>query len=508
MKDNFYNIFNIGDKLNKYYKEYKTCTNKNIVIHNTPTFNKKSKLLQIKNMGTFKNKLDRYTYNLLSHITLSDNVVLSGGVLYNLLFEEEISMNKFVDIDIFVIKNKSNKLPYSFKFESDYIENLLSSLTSKNLKCYCYVKDSVFYIFIDDIPRMLQIVFVDVDDYYDLMNNSDTSHTAMIYDGNNVIASGLLLHGLIKDKSYFCRGNTLFRMHKILSKNLYVHLIDKPIKKMISPVSNHYDKIDRYYDCVLDSEYDYNEILNNKEVKLNLEKEYFVNFENFDTLSRLYNFDKNKIFTFHGKLDKKKVLDYIYGYYNDDYHIDFYFEYKINKDNSDLGLVNLNLNSNLELVNPNYLGTNFYVNELWKLPITLYNRYNSEYSNVCIKNHAIITNFKKTDEEYFNFKNLYNDILQFIDMINNDEKINKGYKFIIEETIYWSPGNISGTFNYFEKYAFGIALEDKMVSKISDVIYKNKGGSMEIQSSVFLLLKFTNNEGLINVGTIDVLISC
>lgn len=419
------NLMDNMETINKYYKYYETKFNRNIIINNCPTFPKKDTLIKISNMSDFKNKLNMYTFNLLDCIPLSKNILLSGGCLYNVIFEN-YDVNKFVDLDIFILKNKKIK-------KTILITQILSNLIKKGYKCYCYVKKPVYYIFIDGLPRMIQLVFTNTTHVTDLIQNFDTSHTKLIYDGNDIIASYDMIKGILRDTSYFSRGNSIFRMHKILSKNLYVHVKNNNIQKLLkndnySNLTN-YNEVIKYENIVDFNEIDYNEILNHETVINDINKSKFTNFSDLQTLAELYKFNIKKIFIFENYINDQKLLEYLEKYHKLDKNLiniklsnyQYNLSFNITEvDRFKLTCININ-NKNTEY---NFKNKQSFPNYKYKIPITI----DVIPNNIKSTNGVI---YLELDNDDPNFKSLVKYQKNIIKIFKNDVNYNKGYNLSI-----------------------------------------------------------------------------
>lgn len=306
----FYNLFDMSPLFNYLYKSnnnIKINNNIGIEIINCPNNDVSKKLKFIQSYSEIKNRLKKFTFNLLKYIPLSENVIYSGGSLYEILFEENLDYNKFIDLDIFV----------HYKF-LDYVSRSVIKKLSKDYECYCYKKGIIHYIFIKNIPRMIQLIGVNKPDYF--IADFDTTHTKSFYDGNSIITRGDCVINLLNNTSVY-NGNKYDRLYKILKYNLNVNVTSE--KNVI--YCNYEDERDEYQSFIemvkLNKLFisknltfnhneiiDYNNLLNI--VKNTIDKTKFTDISNFTELCKLYNFKEDKLVVFN------KFDNFTFGLYN------------------------------------------------------------------------------------------------------------------------------------------------------------------------------------------------
>lgn len=291
----YYKVSTVYEKVNKMQKYIKQPE----FIINCPTILKKETILDYDN---FKNNLKIYTDDLLQYIPLSENVILSGGILYDIATS---NVNKnFMDIDIFATKNIDNSL----------VSTIINNLVKANKVCYAYNKNKIHYIFVQGSNRLIQIIYTDFENVEQITDSFDSSHTMMYYDGSTLYAKGLCLNGLLKYKSYFS-GNKPLRMHKIIMRNLKVCFRKNYYESMFL---KHYS-IDYLNDQSVNM--DYNFILKEETVVNYIEKQQFFNITDIDQVCKLYNLSKELLMVFatcnSSLLDiyfsLKQELEIIYG---------------------------------------------------------------------------------------------------------------------------------------------------------------------------------------------------
>lgn len=305
-------LFNLGKYDNNIYYQVSTIYKKvNImqeiikqpeIIKNCPTILKKEIILDYEN---FKNNLKINTDDLLQYIPLSNNVILSGGTLYDIATSN--INNNFMDLDIFATKNVGNSL----------VSTIINNLVKANKVCYAYNKNKIHYIFVQGSNRLIQIIYTDFENVEQIINSFDSSHTMMYYDGKELYAKGLCINGLLKYKSYYS-GNKPLRMYKIIMRNLKVSI--KALVWESHSFMGHYSMNDHLH-VKHQFNFDYNLIIKEETVTNYIEKQQFFNITDIDKVCKLYNLSKELLMVFvisnSSLLDiyfsLKRELEVIYG---------------------------------------------------------------------------------------------------------------------------------------------------------------------------------------------------
>ena len=119
----------------------------------------------------FDNFLNKNTYGLLDFLPwMNNNFIFSGGLLYDTItnnYREDL-----VDIDIFIYGDTDLK-------KNTILETIdkLSSI----YKIYIGLNRSVISIYIEDVPRILQLICCEHDNPDDILNNFDMSYVKLYY---------------------------------------------------------------------------------------------------------------------------------------------------------------------------------------------------------------------------------------------------------------------------------------------------------------------------------------
>jgi len=161
----------------------------------------------------FEENLSKYSNNLIKYIPFDyNNIIFSGGTLFDILTDNQNNLNKCVDLDFFVLKTE--KL-------IDIVERIVKNLVSDNLKVVICYKEIIIYIFVVDVNKIIQIIPTKYETFEDIIDNFDSSHAKSYYDGKNLYTSHDCVHGLMYGYSHLYESRNI-RLYKILDRNLNV----------------------------------------------------------------------------------------------------------------------------------------------------------------------------------------------------------------------------------------------------------------------------------------------
>lgn len=265
----------------------------------------------------FKNNLNDYTFGLINCIPLSKQVIFSGGSLYDIITEnyDQESKNKFVDIDIFCTRNVNI---------INLLETIIKNLIANKYTCYVnQISNTVFYIFIEGIPRMIQLIHSKFKYAEDIINTFDSTHVQNYYNGINVYSSIKNLKYLQYGISGF-RGEKIVRIYKILDRNLNITFLNESRDSNFFNNHNYYGDdrtkkrilvfekplITNDVDNIIKTNYlNYNELINDENIVSHVEKiNYGTNYDDVDKICKMYNFNINNMVCFY-KFYNSKLLN-------------------------------------------------------------------------------------------------------------------------------------------------------------------------------------------------------
>ena len=196
----------------------------------------------------FIQKLGKFTFGLDKIIPWEDgNFVFSGGLLLDIItnrFSQDL-----MDIDLFFYGSTKSKI--------STINKLLNNL-DKNQYYYLIGNNrSVIYIFIQGIPRIIQLIMTDKDEPQSIINQFDFSHLMSYSDGEKIYCS--------KEVLEYINAETKFQKENAVK--IYCHHKNRIIKYMERGVIKNNVLMDNY-NFVL-NEFDSDKyIMSKKQIKL------------------------------------------------------------------------------------------------------------------------------------------------------------------------------------------------------------------------------------------------
>jgi hypothetical protein len=154
----------------------------------------------------FKNKLGKYTFGLDKIIPWEDGgFVFTGGLLFDILTDR--FSQDLMDIDLFFYGSIENKIKTINKLCDNLDINQYSYLIGNN--------KSVIYIFIQGIPRIIQLIMTDKSNPESIINDFDMTHVMSYTDGNKLFCSSKTLEYL-ETKSKQSIKNKYFHKNRII----------------------------------------------------------------------------------------------------------------------------------------------------------------------------------------------------------------------------------------------------------------------------------------------------
>jgi len=153
---------------------------KKIIKKTTPTYIEKTIIYEKYEENDLNQKLGKYMFGLDKVIPWEDkNFVFGGGLLYDMItnrFSEDLS-----DIDLFFYG--------SLKEKHNTINKLLDNLDINQYYYLIGYIGSVIYIFIQDVPRIIQLIMTNQNEPQQIINGFDFTHIQMYFDGNDIYYS-------------------------------------------------------------------------------------------------------------------------------------------------------------------------------------------------------------------------------------------------------------------------------------------------------------------------------
>ena len=218
-----------------------------------------------------EDKIESYMYGLNKVIPWDENnFIWSGGLLYDTVTNRIDDKEFLADIDLFFYGNAISKIN-TFKI-------LLSNLDSNGYEYMVGINKSVVYIFIQGIPRIIQLIFTNKSEPSEIIDSFDLTHLQSYWDGNSLYCKKTTLEQYNTGKTLANFKVKPSRLIKFLKRNVDVD-----------------ELLYSDYDFVFDKKqfYEYNKNKKQKDVYLrtnNLTKKYSddVNNNLYDYSIELY----------------------------------------------------------------------------------------------------------------------------------------------------------------------------------------------------------------------------
>ena len=143
----------------------------------------------------FTNRISEYACGLDKVIPWTDNTtngfIWSGGLLYDTIIDRKETLDTLMDIDLFFYGNN--------EYKSQTLSQILVNLTNCGYKYLVGFNKSVVYIFIQGIPRIIQLIFTAKTNPQEIINTFDLTHLQSFYNGSELYSLPITINGF-KDK--------------------------------------------------------------------------------------------------------------------------------------------------------------------------------------------------------------------------------------------------------------------------------------------------------------------
>ena len=162
------------------------------------------------------NCIGKYTFGLDKVIPWeNNNFVFSGGLLYDIIterFDENL-----MDIDLFFYGSEDAKI--------NTFKQILRNLETHNYKYLVGIVKSVVYVFIQGIPRIIQLIFTSCTSPEEIINNFDLTHIQSYWDGHDYFAKTKSISDIMTHQTNSTRDENEFkikpyRLIKYLERNV------------------------------------------------------------------------------------------------------------------------------------------------------------------------------------------------------------------------------------------------------------------------------------------------
>ena len=162
-------------------------------------------------------KVSQYTCSLDKVIPWTSDTtngfIWSGGLLYDTIIGRNNSLDTLMDIDLFFYGDNEYKL--------QTLSQILVNLTNSGYKYLIGFNKSIVYIFVQGIPRIIQLIFTAKSSPEEIINTFDLTHLQSFYDGDELYS---LPTPIDKFKNSFTSINPTYNNKKVKPSRLIKYL--------------------------------------------------------------------------------------------------------------------------------------------------------------------------------------------------------------------------------------------------------------------------------------------
>jgi hypothetical protein len=197
-------------------------------------------------------KFDDHTEKILDCIPFgNNNVIFSGGLLYdNIILKHKVfnignmnersslDVDKLADIDLFIFGDNTDKLKT--------INDIIHRISDLRLPMFVGINGSVIDIFIQGIPRIVQIICTNYKTANEVINKFDLCHLMSYFDGKHIIytykSNECILNNRAKINENYGKRLKYSRILKTISRGLNVDNLLQNVNVFSQNDCNHYHK--------------------------------------------------------------------------------------------------------------------------------------------------------------------------------------------------------------------------------------------------------------------------
>lgn len=171
------------------------------LINNTNTNNNDTCDTFIKyDFDILAERIHTYTYGLDMIIPWKKgNFVFTGGLLFDSATNRKQVMNTLTDIDLFFYGSSESKI--------DTLKQILFNLETNDYKYLVGIISSVVFIFIQGIPRIIQLIFTNKSEPSEIIGSFDLTHIQSYWDGKNFYSRPHTIMQLISKTTKISKEN-------------------------------------------------------------------------------------------------------------------------------------------------------------------------------------------------------------------------------------------------------------------------------------------------------------
>jgi hypothetical protein len=216
--DIYLDLFHYAKEIAAYQTKIKNQSNqpiaKNHIVHGFQAENFEFLAME---MDDFKDRLKSYTFGLSEIIPWEEsNIVFSGGLLFDILTDNKSALNNYLDIDLFISGDKNAKMKTQ--------NRIFDCIKKAGYKYITGMIGSVIYIFIKEVPRMIQLVFEFGLKNEEMVKHFDCTHVKSFFDGTRLYSYLDCIYDVLHKRSTLYTKSNMLRHYKILSRGLNISI--------------------------------------------------------------------------------------------------------------------------------------------------------------------------------------------------------------------------------------------------------------------------------------------
>jgi hypothetical protein len=183
----------------------------------------KPKLFKIINLDKFTENFKNLTHNIFDNFNW-DNIILSGGIMFNLITINNIFMyNRNSDIDLFIYGENNDIKKERAKYICEYLkgkfENNIYFIENTNV-ITVIIRDKINST--SNPIRNIQIILTNYKNAYDIISNFDHTCIQILYNGEKILTTRKFLKYIQYNMSKILKLTTPERYKKIYNNGLNI----------------------------------------------------------------------------------------------------------------------------------------------------------------------------------------------------------------------------------------------------------------------------------------------
>lgn len=184
-------------------------------------------------------KINKFTLGLLNGFSWNNNIIFTGGLLYDILIDRyDIS---FCDIDIFITGNDLKK-------KIEICKNIFNYLIENQYDIYIDVNKLIIGIYIKNYPRKIQLILVN-ESPEEIILSFDFTHLMFYFDGKTIYGTNISIKQLENGKQTIINKNYHhYRIIKYYKRNVDIDIWNDEYKYFVLNLVNRGKLLKEYFE--------------------------------------------------------------------------------------------------------------------------------------------------------------------------------------------------------------------------------------------------------------------